>query len=349
MRRNLWDLIRTAGGILLAWAATRYLLPLILPFLLGLALAVGAEPMTRFFRRRLGIPRRIASGISVSMAFCFLAAGGMLLCALAVRELRALAGILPELAASAQSGLTGLEEKLIRFSGRLPGDLGTTMAQSIRALFSDGSSLGDKAIGYLLGLAGTILSHIPRSFLGIGTAVISGYMISARLSRLRAWVLGRIPREKWKAWLDCLKQLKTTALRYLTAQAKLSAVTFGILLGGFWWLRVPYPLMWALAVALVDAFPVLGTGTVLLPWALISLLQGNSFRAVGLLCIYGAAAITRTVLEPRVVGRQLGLDPLLTLLAMYAGFRFFGIPGMLFTPILASAVKSALAPEETPE
>lgn len=338
MRRNLWDLIRTAGGILLAWAAVRYLLPLILPFLLGLALAVGAEPMSRFFRRRLGIPRRIASGISVSMAFCFLAAGGMLLCALAVRELRALAGILPELAASAQSGLTGLEEKLIRFSERLPGDLGPTMAQSIRALFSDGSSLGDKAIGYLLGLAGTILSHIPRSFLGIGTAVISGYMISARLSQLRAWVLGRIPREKWRAWLEYGKRLKGTALRYLTAQAKLSAVTFGILLAGFWWLRLPYPLLWALAVALVDAFPVLGTGTVLLPWAVLTAVQGQTVRALGLAGLYALVCVIRSVLEPKLLGKHLGLDPLVTLVAMYAGFRLLGLGGMILAPMLAVTV-----------
>ena len=338
MRRNIWELLRTAGGILAAWLAFKYLLPLILPFLLGLALALGAEPMSRFFRRRLGIPRRIASGISVSMAFCFLAAAGMLLCALVVRELRALAGILPELAAATQTGLTGLEEKLVRFSAKLPGDLGPTLAQSVATLFSGGSTLTEKAIGYLLGLAGTILSHIPRSFLGIGTAVISGYMISARLSRLRAWFLGRIPLEKWRAWLAWWRRMKSAALRYLAAQAKLSAVTFGILLAGFWWLRVPYAVLWALAVALVDAFPVLGTGTVLLPWAVLTAIQGQTVRALGLAGLYAVVCVTRSVLEPKLLGKHLGLDPLVTLVAMYAGFRLLGLGGMILAPMLAVTV-----------
>lgn len=346
LRGNIWRLLRTAGGILAAWLAVRYLLPLLMPFLLGLALAVGAEPMARFFRRRLGIPRRIASGISVSMAFCFLAAAGMLLCALVIRELRALAGILPELAAAAQTGLTGLEEKLVRFSARLPGELGTALAQSITALFTGSSSLADRAIGYLLGLAGTILSHIPRSFLGIGTAVISGYMISARLSRLRAWILRRVPREKLRGWLDWWKRMKTTLLRYLTAQMKLSAVTFGILLAGFWWLRVPYPVLWALAVALVDAFPVLGTGTVLVPWAVLTAVQGQTVRALGLAGLYAVVCVCRSVLEPRFLGKHLGLDPLVTLIAMYTGFRLLGLGGMILAPMLAVTVLGLRPPAE---
>ena len=93
--------------------------------------------------------------------------------------------------------------------------------------------------------------------------------------------------------------------------------------------------MWAVVIALVDAFPILGTGTVLVPWSLISFLQGDSMMAFGLLALYSAATITRTILEPRLVGKQLGLDPLITLIALYAGFKLFGLPGMIFAPILA--------------
>ena len=346
MRGNLWNLLRAAGAVLCTWLAVRYLLPLILPFLLGLALALSAEPMARFFRRKVGLPRRIASGISVSIAFCFLAVAGMLLFALVIRELRALASALPDLTSAARTGLTALEEKLVRFSAGLPGELGPTLAQSIAALFSGGNSFADKAVGYLLGLAGTILSHIPRSFLGIGTAVISGYMISARLGRIRAWILMRIPREKWRAWLSCWKRIRTTAVRYLTAQAKLSSVTFGILLIGCWWLRLPRPLLTALLIALVDAFPVLGTGTVLLPWAVLTAVQGQTVRALGLAGLYATVCVTRSVLEPKLLGKHLGLDPLVTLIAMYAGFRLLGLGGMILAPMLAVTALQLRSPTE---
>ena len=100
-----------------------------------------------------------------------------------------------------------------------------------------------------------------------------------------------------------------------------------------------------LALALVDAIPILGTGTVLLPWSLICFWEGNTTRGVGLLLLYAVAAATRTVLEPKLVGKHLDLDPLATLVALYAGFRLWGIPGLLLAPIFASAVKSLLSPD----
>ena len=112
-------------------------------------------------------------------------------------------------------------------------------------------------------------------------------------------------------------------------------VTLLLLLGGFFLLRIPYAPLWALGVCLVDAFPVLGTGTVLLPWALLSLLRQDAARAVGLLGIYVTVTLTRSVLEPKLVGRHLGLDPLVTLMALYAGYKLWGIGGMLIAPLLA--------------
>ena len=122
-------------------------------------------------------------------------------------------------------------------------------------------------------------------------------------------------------------------------------VTWGIVTVGFWVLRLPYAPAWAALVALVDAIPVLGTGTVLVPWALVSFLQGDHLGAIILLCTYAGAAITRTVLEPRLVGRQLGIDPLMTLLALYVGYRLWGFLGLVLAPIAASAIKSMLTPQ----
>ena len=93
---------------------------------------------------------------------------------------------------------------------------------------------------------------------------------------------------------------------------------------------------------LVDAFPVLGTGTVLIPWALVCFIQGEGARAVGLLGLYAVAALTRSAMEPKLLGQHLGLDPLTTLLALYAGYRFWGLPGMLLSPLLAVMVRSLL-------
>ena len=92
-----------------------------------------------------------------------------------------------------------------------------------------------------------------------------------------------------------------------------------------------------LLIALVDAIPVLGTGTVLIPWSAVYLIQGQHIRAIGLLGIYVVAFLSRSILEPRLVGRQLGLDPLMTLVALYVGYRIWGFAGMLLSPLLCVA------------
>ena len=122
---------------------------------------------------------------------------------------------------------------------------------------------------------------------------------------------------------------------WLLAQLKLSGVTALILLAGFWALQIPLFPVWALLVAFVDALPVLGTGAVLLPWSLICLMQGQNMRGLGLLGVYALVWLIRSVLEPKLVGNELGLDPLVTLLSMYAGYKLFGLLGMILSPVVA--------------
>lgn len=187
----------------------------------------------------------------------------------------------------------------------------------------------------VLGLAGGLLTHIPDGALGLGTAIISGFMISAKLPNIRQWLKKRIPREKLQPVFQALQRIKQAVGGWLFAQAKLAAVTWGLLTLGFWILGISYPPLWALLVALVDAFPVLGTGTVLIPWALVCLLQGQTVRAIGLAGLYLTVMLVRSALEPKLLGKHLGLDPLVTLMAMYGGYKIWGIGGMLLAPLMA--------------
>jgi predicted PurR-regulated permease PerM len=170
-------------------------------------------------------------------------------------------------------------------------------------------------------------------------------MISARLPRLRE-LWEREPLRGFRdKYLPAVRRLRTSLGAWFRAQLKLMLVCWGIVGAGFLFLGIRRGLLWAALVALVDAVPLLGTGLVLLPWALVSFLQQSRLRAIGLLCIWGAAVTVRTVLEPRLVGRQLGLDSLLTLAALYIGYRFWGLTGMLLAPLFASVIKTAIKPE----
>lgn len=326
----------------------RYLLPLFLPFLMGAALALAAEPLVSFLNKKIRLPRTVASGIGVSMSFSFLALAVMLLCGLLLRELRQLSGILPELEDAARNGMSSMSDWLLRLAQKAPDGIRSIITQNVTNFFSSSSALLDRVTGMLLSLASGILSRIPNSALGLGTAILSSFMISAKLPKLKDAIRSRIPKKYLQSAKMLLKRLKQTIGGWLRAQMKLSGVNFLLITLGFFLLGIPYAPLWAFLVALVDAFPVLGTGTVLIPWSLISFLQGERIRAFGLLGVYAAATVSRTVLEPRLVGHQLGLDPLATLIALYAGYRIWGLPGMLLAPMLASAVVQ-LTGSESPQ
>ena len=193
----------------------------------------------------------------------------------------------------------------------------------------------DKTISYLLGLAGTLLTQVPDSALTLGTALVSAFLISAKLPKIRRNLFRRIPRERLRSLLNALKRIRRILGAWFTAQCKLVGVSFIILFLGLVILQIPYALLWAAVICLVDALPVLGTGTVLLPWSLICLLQQDTPRAIGLASTYVAVTLTRSLLEPKFLGHHLGLDPLVTLIALYVGFRLWGIGGMILAPILA--------------
>ena len=320
---------------LAAWLSLRYLLPLFFPFVLGTALALAAEPMVAFLTRRAGLPRGVSAGIGVSMAFVFLAGAFLLLCAFALRQLRALAGILPNLEDAAISGIGLLRSWLLGLAARTPRSIQPLLSENINGMFSGGTQLLGRGAEYLLSLAGNLLSHIPDSAFSLFTTVISGFMISSKLPKIRRFLLARLPKERLRSFFLFLRRIRRVVFGWLKAQARLVGVSFLLLALGFLLLRIPHGLLWAAVVSLVDAFPVLGTGTVLIPWSLISLLQGNGARAIGLLGIYITVTVTRSVLEPKLLGRHLGLDPLVTLMALYAGFKLWGIGGMILAPLMA--------------
>jgi sporulation integral membrane protein YtvI len=121
----------------------------------------------------------------------------------------------------------------------------------------------------------------------------------------------------------------------------LMSITFIELAVGLTILRVPYSVFIAGIIAIVDILPVLGTGTVLIPWALISLIQGKYTFAAGIAVIYIVITVVRSMLEPRFVGRQIGFNPVVTLIMMYLGLQVLGFAGLFLFPLTMIVLKAA--------
>lgn len=320
------------------WLFSRYLLPIAMPFLLAALLAIAADPLVRFFTKSVHIPRWAAAGIGISIALLLVVLCILTLSAIVLRELGFLAGILPDLEGTTLRGMHSLQDWLLGIADRTPTGIRSILTHSLQSFFSDSTELLDRLTSRLLSLASGILAQVPDSVLGVGTWIIATFMISAKLPTIRVWIHNHLP-DSWQTkYLPSLKRLKKSLFGWLTAQCKLTAVTFCVLTVGFFALQIPYGPLWALVVSLVDAMPILGSGTILIPWSAVSFLQGSTARGIGLLGIYAAAALIRSVLEPKLIGKQLGLDPLVTLAVLYTGYQIWGILGMILAPLLAVTI-----------
>lgn len=335
-------LLRIAGVVLALWLAVRYVLPIAAPFLLGALLSWAAEPGVRFLRRRLHWKRLAAVGVCVTVTLLLFAGLLSVVGAVAVRELGAVAKLAPSIGQTVEQSLVGLEDVLLTWADRAPDTVRTALISSVTNTFRNGTALVEQVTGKLPGMVAGLVGKFSRGALTVGTGILAGFMISARLPLIKRKARAMLPKRWKQEILPALSRVRHTFSRWLLAQLKLMGITWLIVSAGFLLLGVRWGILWAGAVALVDAVPVLGTGTVLVPWALVSFLQGDTLRGLGLLAIFGASWLARSVLEPRLVGKSLGLDPLLSLAAFYAGFRLWGIPGMILAPVSAALIKGLL-------
>ncbi len=333
-------LILLAFGLFL-WLSLKFLLPIGFPFLLALLLALAADKGVGFLQEKLHFPRPLATGIGVSCVFALFAAMLVLLLAGLMRQLPRVADLAPRLEQAITSGQSLVTDWLFNLADRLPGSIGAVLRQWTEGLFSGGTELLDGLMQSLPGMVTGFAGKLSNGMFGILTGLIAAFMISIRLPKLRVWLRHKLPSEGLVRCKAVLTGVKRAFGGWALAQLKLMAVTFAILAAGFLLLGIRRSLLWASLIALVDAFPILGVGTVLLPWSFLLLLQGEYARGLGLLAVYAVAWLARSILEPKWVGKGIGLDPLLTLGSIYAGFRLGGILGMLLCPWLAMAAAEA--------
>lgn len=337
---NIRKIITAVGVFTAGWLALRWCLPVVLPFLIGSTVALAAEPAVKLCAEKGKLPRSVAAGIGVSVTLLLLVGVVSLAGMLTVKELGVLAKALPDMGQTAQRGILLLEDSLISAADRLPDGIRSLATGTVLELFDGGSALVGQLSRKVPDMLTSVLGWIPDGALGLGTGVIAGFMISVRLPQLRQYLQNGLPEIWYDRYLPAVRRVRQALGGWLKAQLKLALLTCGVLAAGFLLLRIPYGVLWAVPVALVDAVPMLGTGVVLIPWALVVFLQGKTVMGIGLLLLCAVTMILRRILEPKLVGKQLGLDPLLTLVFLYAGYRFWGFLGMILAPLLAAAVKT---------
>ena len=338
LAKYLWAALCWALVIAALWLALRFLLPWLAPFLVALGAAALMEPAVGALARH-GWRRSVAAGL-VTLAVLAAAAGAVYaLASKGVDMLTDFARQVPELVASAEQTLARLEARMLEYIAAAPQGVSGYLESALDSLGESLYKLPAALSQWGLELVARTAQASPDTLLFAVTAGIGTYFASASYPQLTAFLAAQIPAGLRRRFSGVGGNLKGSFGGWLRAQLILMLMTFFELLIGFLLLRVRGAPVIAAVTALVDALPVFGTGTVLLPWAAACLLLGQAPRAVALAALYAVISAVHSFLEPKVMAAQAGLPPLAALAAMYAGFRAFGVAGMILLPVALLFVK----------
>ncbi|MEG2958385.1 MAG: sporulation integral membrane protein YtvI [Oscillospiraceae bacterium] len=325
-------------GVLLA-VALFLIFPWLAPFLLALALSAMLEPLVLRLMEVFRLSRVLSAAICVTTLVLLLILGGGSALLRAGYELGTLTQKLPHLLAVIPQWGTQLGDLLGQLVATLPPPLRALAHETVAGLLRQGLTAPHTLNTFLAKGVTAVATAIPSVMLFAFTAVLATYFSSAHRPALMAFLRHQVP-HKYRSKLREIQRRLSIAMRgWLKTQGTLLLITFFVLTAGFLYLRIDLALIIAAGTALLDALPVFGTGLVLLPWAAVSLLMGDYHRALVFSLLYASLSILRSFLEPKLVGDRVGLHPLAALFAMYGGFCFFGVWGMIFAPLAGIMAK----------
>lgn len=329
--------IRLVLAVLAVWAAVKLLPPLLslfAPFVAAFILAAMLNPMVRWVQKKLGWSRRLLSLLILALIFGLTGGGLTLIVYAAGSEMASLAQNWEGLLEQMQSAADQIETMFAQVVTLVPEQI----TEATRAM-------GERLMVWLQGTASELLAHaadyvtdkavgVPSFLLALVMFLMASYFLTADYPYLRTRAIQHMD----EGLLGFLGQVRSTALvafgGYLKAQVLLSVGVFFILLAGFLITRQSYALLLALALAVLDFIPIVGSGTVMVPWAVIALFTHDYHTAISIMVIWGVVAMFRRVAEPKFVGNQTGLSPILSLISIYVGMKLAGVLGMILGPIL---------------
>ncbi len=338
LRLTLRGVLALGGAALVIWVGLP-LLSLLSPFVLALIFAWMLNPGVRWLQRKTGISRKAVSLVLVILVFAVI--GGVLfgLGWIAVDQVRSLfdnqQSVLDDLLDGIVRVVNSLEGWLTGLGGIVPKGVLTTSGDLINAIMDWVQGLD--LPGWLTEMAGqapSMAANLSGFAVALVVFMMASYFITGDYPRLRFELTERVPLVA-RDFCRSVKDIFMSAFGgYIKSQLILSTGVFLILAVGFLLMRQPYGLLLALGLAVLDFIPIIGAGTVMVPWAVVDMVLGQYSEAAALMTVWGVIVLFRRFAEPKVLGDQTGLSPILSLVGIYLGMKAGGVLGMVVGPLL---------------
>ena len=327
--------------LLIVLLVCQYILPIMTPFIIAFAVSALIHTVTKRLHFKKESIRRLVSIIMCGFIYAVVL---VVIVLIGVKLISTVADVIREIpqffttyvSPWLEGGADTLETAVTPYDTMLASWIDEMASSLVKSLTQFVTSFSGKALVWVTSSA----TAIPSVIVDIVIMVISTFFMVLDFEKVLGFLVKLVPAKQRDLLNTSAHYTKTMVLVYIKSYSILFSLTFMELTIGFLLLRIPNAVVLALAIAVFDLMPVLGTGGILLPWVLVSLLMENYGMAFGILALYLVITGIRNTLEPKIVGKQIGLHPLATLAAMLLGLRLIGLVGMFAFPITLTVINA---------
>lgn len=314
--------------LLLVFVAPR-LLVFFMPFIVGFILSLIANPVVRFLEKKLKIKRKYGTVLIIVLV---IAAVGLLcygICAALMVGIKGFMNYLPTMTVNAELEITAALDSIESMVQKIPAfqdfnmdQIGAAVTETLGGFVTGEDSVTITAIG-------GIAKSIPNLLVSVVMGFLATYFFIADRDRLADILTKHLPLSFQEKTMQMYGHIMKAVGGYFKAQFKIMGVIYIVITIGLILLKVNYAWLIGFGIAFLDMLPVFGTGTVLMPWAVIKFFSGNYKTAVGMLILYVVALLVHQLIQPKLIGESVGMNPFATLFFMYVGYQFSSVVGMI--------------------
>lgn len=337
---KIYKLIGVTAGVYLAF---RYALVLFAPFVAAYLLAGAVRPVVLFLKRKVHIPASVGAAFVVSLLLLLLGGGLFYLGRLLTEQILRLIEHYDEYRTWA---LDGAEQICSRVDGWFSLKKGTAEDLMYAGISRMGETVNAEVLPELSKKSLKLMGTLAYLFAGVLIAFVSAVLM---LSDREKYAKGYRRSPFYSEAKQVMGRLSSAGTAYLKTQGILLLLIATICTIGFLFVKRDYALLLGVGVALLDAFPILGSGLVLVPWAAICFLRGDYTSVAVLVVVYVLCVLVREILEPKLLGDRMGIPPLYALMAVYVGVELFGVAGVILGPFGLVVIRALLEVDTGPD
>jgi len=305
------------------------LLGFFMPFVIGWLVAMVANPLVRFLESRVKLVRKHSSVLIVVVVLALVIGASYLLISRLVIQAVLFAEELPAMYRKISAEVRSALDQSDMFFRMLPQDMKKSLDYFADNLGDYLNVLVQKIATSSVEVAGNMAKRIPSFLVKMVVIIMSSYFFIVDRDKIVEFWKHYVPGNSKRYLVYLKKDVRKLVGGYIIAQLRIMIVIAVILIIGLFILGVPYAFFLGILIAILDFLPLFGTGTVLIPWAVLNLISGEYVLAAGMAALYVLSQVVRQVIQPKLVGDSMGLSPLMTLLFLYLGFKWSGIGGMI--------------------